>query len=281
MPEIIKTVNQMRAASRALRSKGERVAFVPTMGFLHDGHRALLRAARRAGSVLVMSIFVNPAQFGPREDLSSYPRDLDRDLKMASEEGVDIVFTPEAADIYPEGFRTYVEVEGLSDALCGASRPGHFRGVATVVLKLFNMVAPHTAFFGRKDFQQLKVIERMVKDLDLAVEIVGVDTVREADGVAMSSRNSYLSAGERKAASVIPRAMEEARRLVAEGEGRGGAVIEKVKKIIEKEPLAVIDYVKVCDAGDLGDSDAIDESSVLFLAVKVGRARLIDNTRLK
>ncbi len=281
MPEIIKTVKKMQAASMALRSKGQGVAFVPTMGYLHDGHRALLRAARGAGSCLVMSIFVNPAQFGPREDLSSYPRDLARDLKMAAEEGVDIVFTPEASEIYPEGFRTYVEVEGLSDILCGASRPGHFRGVATVVLKLFNIVMPSAAFFGRKDFQQLKVVERMVKDLDLAVEIVGVDTVREPDGLAMSSRNSYLGREEREAASALPRAMEEARMLVAGGERQSRVVIEKVKKIIEKEPLAVIDYVSVRDAFDLGEAELIDEGSVLFLAVKVGKARLIDNTRLK
>jgi pantoate--beta-alanine ligase len=281
MPKIIKTIKEMQETSIALSARGERVVFVPTMGYLHDGHRALLRAARPMGSTLVMSIFVNPAQFGPREDLGSYPRDLDRDLRMAAEEGVDIVFTPEAAEIYPEGFRTYVEVEGLSNTLCGASRPGHFRGVATVVLKLFNIVKPRAALFGRKDFQQLAIIERMVKDLDIPVEIFGVETVREPDGLAMSSRNSYLSADERGAAVCVPRAMEEARRLVAGGEARSAAVIEKVKKIIEKEPLAVIDYINVCRAEDLGDAPIVDDSSMLFLAVRIGKARLIDNTRLK
>ena len=264
-----------------MRAKGDSIVFVPTMGFLHDGHRALLCAGRRLGTTLVMSIFVNPAQFGPREDLSAYPRDLDRDLKMAEEEGVDIVFTPSAMDMYPEGFKTLVEVEGLSNTLCGASRPGHFRGVATVVLKLFNIVMPTRALFGKKDFQQLKVIERMVKDLDLPVEITGVETVREADGLAMSSRNSYLGKEEREAAVCVPNAMEEARKLVAAGEGQSRAVIEIVKKIIEKEPLAVIDYISVCRSDNLEDAPFIDEGSMLFLAVKVGKARLIDNTRLK
>ena len=281
MPKIITSIKQMQAQSAALRAKGDSVVFVPTMGFLHDGHRALLRAGRRLGTTLVMSIFVNPAQFGPREDLSAYPRDLDRDLQMAGKEGVDIVFTPSAADMYPDGFKTYVEVEGLSNTLCGASRPGHFRGVATVVLKLFNIVMPSKALFGKKDFQQLKVIERMVKDLDLPVEIIGVDTVREPDGLAMSSRNSYLAPQERLAAACVPRAMEEARRLVAAGEAESRIVIEKVKKIIEKEPLAVVDYVRVCRADNLEDAPVIDDGSMLFLAVKVGKARLIDNTRLK
>jgi len=281
MPKIITSIKQMQAQSAVLRAKGDSVVFVPTMGFLHDGHRELLRAGRRLGTTLVMSIFVNPAQFGPREDLSAYPRDLDRDLQMAGEEGVDIVFTPSAADMYPEGFKTFVEVEGLSNTLCGASRPGHFRGVATVVLKLFNIVMPSKALFGKKDFQQLKVIERMVKDLDLPVEIIGVDTVREPDGLAMSSRNSYLAPQERHAAACVPRAMEEARRLVAAGEAESRIVIEKVKKIIEKEPLAVVDYVRVCRAENLEDAPVIGDGSMLFLAVKVGKARLIDNTRLK
>lgn len=281
MPKIITSIKEMQETSLALRAVSGSIVFVPTMGFLHDGHRALLAAGRKMGATLVMSIFVNPAQFGPKEDLSSYPRDMDRDLKMAEEEGVDIVFTPSASDIYPEGFRTFVEVEGLSNTLCGASRPGHFRGVATVVLKLFNIVMPHKALFGKKDFQQLKIIEQMVKDLDLPVEITGVETVREADGLAMSSRNSYLGPLERAAASCVPKAMEEARKLVSAGEGQSRAVIEKVKKIIEKEPLAVIDYIRVCRSDNLEDAPIIDEGSMLFLAVKVGKARLIDNTRLK
>ena len=183
--------------------------------------------------------------------------------------------------MYPEGFSTHVEVSGLSDILCGASRPGHFRGVATVVLKLFNIVMPHRALFGRKDFQQLRVIERMVKDLDLQVEIAGIETIREKDGLAMSSRNSYLGKEERRAAQCVPRAMEEARRIVADGEAQSSVVTEKVKKIIENEPLAVVDYIKVCRADNLLDAPVIDECSMLFLAVKIGKARLIDNTRLR
>ena len=281
MPKIIKTIKEMREESLSLRESGGVIVFVPTMGFLHDGHRALLKVGRRLGSTLVMSIFVNPTQFGPKEDLGSYPRDLERDLLMADEEGVDIVFTPSASEMYPEGFSTHVEVSGLSDILCGASRPGHFRGVATVVLKLFNIVMPHRALFGRKDFQQLRVIERMGKDLDLQVEIAGIETIREKDGLAMSSRNSYLGIEERAAALCVPRAMEEARRIVADGEAQSSVVTEKVKKIIENEPLAVVDYVKVCRADNLRDAPAIDECSMLFLAVKIGKARLIDNTRLR
>lgn len=281
MPKVIKNIKEMQDESLALRSRGEVISFVPTMGYLHDGHRALLRAARKQGSVLVMSIFVNPAQFGPKEDLTAYPRDLERDLEMAGEEGVGLVFTPSAAEMYPVGYSTYVDVSGISETLCGASRPGHFRGVATVVLKLFNIVMPHKALFGKKDFQQLKVIERMVSDLDLRVDIIGVETVREPDGLAMSSRNSYLNPEERKAASSIPRAVEEARALVAAGESGSSAVIEKVKKIIEKEPLAVIDYIRVCRADDLSDAPVVDGGTRLFLAVKVGRARLIDNATLK
>ena len=281
MSKIIKTLKEMREESLSLRESGGVIVFVPTMGFLHDGHRALLKVGRRLGSTLVMSIFVNPTQFGPKEDLGSYPRDLERDLLMADEEGVDIVFTPSAFEMYPEGFCSHVEVSGLSDILCGASRPGHFRGVATVVLKLFNIVMPHRALFGRKDFQQLRVIERMVKDLDLQVEIAGIETIREKDGLAMSSRNSYLGIEERAAALCVPRAMEEARRIVADGEAQSSVVTEKVKKIIENEPLAVVDYVKVCRADNLRDAPAIDECSMLFLAVKIGKARLIDNTRLR
>lgn len=271
----------MQDVSLSLRAKGETIVFVPTMGYLHDGHRALLREARKLGDVLVMSIFVNPAQFGPKEDLAAYPRDLERDLGMADEEGVDMVFTPSVGEMYPAGYSTYVDVVGISQTLCGASRPGHFRGVATVVLKLFNTVMPHRALFGKKDFQQLKVIERMVEDLDLRVEVVGMETVREPDGLAMSSRNSYLSPEERRAAASIPEAIKEARLLVSSGETRSGLVVEKVKKIIENEPLAVVDYIKVCREEDLGDAPFVTEDSRLFLAVKVGKARLIDNTRLK
>ncbi len=270
----------MQAASFAARAKGAGVVLVPTMGFLHDGHRALLRRGRAEGGQLVLSIFVNPSQFGPREDLASYPRDLEQDLKMAEEEGVDIAFVPDTDEVYPEGYCTWVNVEGLSDRLCGASRPGHFRGVATVVLKLFNSVLPDKAVFGLKDFQQLCIIRRMTADLDLRVEIIGVDTVREPDGLAMSSRNSYLTPDERRSASAIPAAIECAKRAVAGGERKVAEIIEKCKNIIEKEPLAVVDYIKVCHHESLEEMKVVSGGAVLFLAVKIGRARLIDNARL-
>jgi len=277
---VIKTVKEMQEASIGARANGAAIVLVPTMGFLHDGHRALLKRGRAREGLLVLSIFVNPSQFGPKEDLSAYPRDLEADLRMAEEEGVDIAFVPDASEIYPEGYSTWVEVEGLSDRLCGASRPGHFRGVATVVLKLFNSVLPDKAVFGRKDFQQLCIIKRMAADLDLRVEIIGVDTVREPDGLAMSSRNSYLTPEERRAASVIPAAIEEARRAVAGGEREVTEIIKKCKNIIEKERLAVVDYIKVCHQESLDEVDEVRGGSVLFLAVRIGRARLIDNAIL-
>ena len=280
MLRVIKTVKEMQEASIGARANGAAIVLVPTMGFLHDGHRALLKRGRAREGLLVLSIFVNPSQFGPKEDLSAYPRDLEADLRMAEEEGVDIAFVPDASEIYPEGYSTWVEVEGLSDKLCGASRPGHFRGVATVVLKLFNSVLPDKAVFGRKDFQQLCIIKRMAADLDLRVEIIGVDTVREPDGLAMSSRNSYLTPEERRAASVIPAAIEEARRAVAGGEREVTEIIKKCKNIIEKERLAVVDYIKVCHQESLDEVDEARQGSVLFLAVRIGRARLIDNAIL-
>ena len=280
MLRVIKTVKEMQEASIGARANGAAIVLVPTMGFLHDGHRALLKRGRAREGLLVLSIFVNPSQFGPKEDLSAYPRDLEADLRMAEEEGVDIAFVPDASEIYPEGYSTWVEVEGLSDRLCGASRPGHFRGVATVVLKLFNSVLPDAAVFGRKDFQQLCIIKRMAADLDLRVEIIGVDTVREPDGLAMSSRNSYLTPEERRAASAIPAAIEEARRAVAGGEREVTEIIKKCKNIIEKERLAVVDYIKVCHQESLDEVDEARQGSVLFLAVRIGRARLIDNAIL-
>ncbi len=275
--EIIEDLSRMRSFSSSSRGKGLRVALVPTMGYLHDGHRELLRTGRQSGDVLVLSIFVNPAQFGPKEDLGSYPRDMERDLSVARDCSVDAVFAPRREDIYPIGYRTYAEVEGLSDRLCGASRPGHFRGVATVVLKLFNITLPHAAVFGLKDFQQFLIIRKMAEDLNLGVEIIGVDTVREPDGLAMSSRNSYLSVEERRAARCIPASIEEAQREFEKGARHAPAIVEKVKKVIEREPLAVIDYVKICDGYTLEDVERIEGGARLFLAVRVGRARLIDN----
>ncbi len=281
--KIIKDPREMREISS---EKGLAPVLVPTMGFLHGGHRELLRAgmARRAepGGLrpLVLSIFVNPAQFGPGEDLSAYPRDLERDLDVARSEGVDIVFAPSPEQMYPEGFQTFVEVTELSKPLCGAFRPGHFRGVATVVLKLFNIVGPAKAVFGRKDFQQLLVIERMIKDLDLGVEIIGVDTVREPDGLAMSSRNSYLGPMERKAALCIPRSLDAAEEAFRAGEAKTSVIVGKMKKIIENEPSAVIEYIDIRDARTLAALEQVEGEALAALAVRVGGTRLIDNRLL-
>lgn len=278
--EIIEGVTEMQKRSLALRAGGFKVVFVPTMGFLHDGHRELLRVGReRLGDkgALVLSIFVNPAQFGPKEDYGSYPRDLGRDLKIAEEAGVDVVFTPKAGEVYPSGYKTYVEVMGLGDNLCGPLRPGHFKGVATVVLKLFNIVGPHAAIFGAKDYQQLQIIKKMALDLNLGIDIVGVETVREPDGLAMSSRNAYLSPGERKQALCVPSALESARLAFAGGIRESSVLIEKMKKNIEKEPGAVVEYIKVCDKESLVDLERITKDALVAIAVRIGKARLIDN----
>lgn len=269
----------MQALSLEARSRGEQIAFVPTMGYLHDGHRELLKAGRARGGLLILSIFVNPAQFGPKEDYGSYPKDLERDMKTAGEAGTDIVFTPGPSAVYPPGYQTYVEVTEITKGLCGQSRPGHFRGVATVVLKLFNIVMPHVAIFGKKDFQQLVTIKRLVLDLNLLIDIVGIETVREADGLAMSSRNSYLGPVERQAAASIPRALEAAKEAASIGVASAG-IMAKVKKIIEKEPQAVIEYVKVCDPDTLEELEYIGKNAQLLIAVRIGRARLIDNCLL-
>lgn len=274
---IIKDLNEMRVCAQKSRSLDLKVGFVPTMGCLHDGHRELLRIGKRLGGLLALSIFVNPAQFGPTEDFNSYPRDLDRDLRIAEDEGVDVVFTPSAPDMYPEGYGTYVEVGGLGERLCGASRPGHFKGVATVVLKLFNLVMPEAAVFGKKDYQQLLIIKKMVRDLDLGIEIIEAETVREPDGLALSSRNRYLSAAEREAARAVPEAIAAAKEAFSAGLVEAPLLIGKMKKIMEKQPRAVIDYIKVCDKDSLEDLDKIETDGLVALAVKVGRARLIDN----
>jgi len=277
---VIKDPGEMRRTAEEARAGGRTVVLVPTMGFLHRGHRELLERGRAAGDVLVLSIFVNPTQFGPGEDFESYPRDMERDLEVAGEEGVDIVYAPEPDAVYPGGFSTFVEVEGLGENLCGPFRPGHFRGVATVVLKLFNTVRPERAVFGRKDYQQLLIIERMARDLDTGVEVIGVDTVRDSDGLATSSRNKYLSEEERRAALAIPRALDVAGAAWAGGERSGPRLTEKMKKIIEDEPEAVIEYIKLVTPDTLEDVDVAEGPVLAALAVRVGRARLIDNRLL-
>ena len=270
--EIVRTVAAMRAAVA-----GRRVGFVPTMGYLHEGHLSLVREARARADVVVVSIFVNPTQFGPNEDLARYPRDLERDVAMLSKEGVDLVFAPEANEIYPAGARTFVEVEGLSDRLEGASRPGHFRGVATVVTKLFEIVRPEVAVFGQKDAQQALVIRRMVRDLIIDVEVVVAPTKRDEDGVALSSRNVYLSADERRAAGAIPRALAAARRALAQGERDPERIVAAARAVLDAEPLLRLDYLALVDAETLDPLERARGEMLLAVAVFAGKTRLIDN----
>ncbi len=270
---LIKSVKEMQNFSEVMRKDGKRLVFVPTMGYLHEGHLSLMRKGRELGDILIVSIFVNPTQFGPAEDYNRYPRDLERDMNMMKEIPVDVVFHPSPEEMYPQGFQTYVEVTELSKPLCGRSRPGHFRGVATVVAKLFNIVKPHVAIFGKKDYQQLKVIERMVKDLNFDIEIVGMPIVREKDGLAMSSRNTYLSPEDRKRAVSIYRSLEEAKRLFMQGERNAKAIKDRISKLIEGD----IDYVSVVDPETLEELDTIKDKALVAVAVKIGSARLIDN----
>ncbi|TAK58566.1 MAG: pantoate--beta-alanine ligase [Dehalococcoidia bacterium] len=268
-------------AFRAWRGKqpGD-LGLVPTMGYLHGGHLSLVRAAHAANERVAVSIFVNPTQFAPNEDLASYPRDEARDLQLLERGGVHAVFAPSPVEMYPDGFSTYVSVEGLTARLEGASRPAHFRGVTTVVLKLLNVVQPARAYFGRKDAQQLAVVRRMVRDLDVAVEIVGMPIVREPDGLALSSRNVYLSPDERRAAPVLHASLSLAEALFAAGERDAGVIRERMSALITAEPLASIDYVSVADAESLDELERIDRPALVSLAVRFGRTRLIDNTTL-
>lgn len=277
---IIEKIADMREWSETERRAGHRITFVPTMGFLHHGHLCLVRDAKARGDRLVVSIFVNPMQFGPGEDFSAYPRDLERDVELLNAAGVDALFHPSVAEMYPRGAQTSVEVERLGAPLCGALRPGHFRGVATVVTKLFNIVRPDLAVFGEKDYQQVQVIRRLVQDLSMGVEIVGHPIVRERDGLAMSSRNAYLTGVERAAAACLSRALCKAERLFKRGENSARALIRSALAELEKEPLAGVEYVKLCDAETLEEIDKIYAPAVLALAVRIGKARLIDNRAL-
>jgi len=277
-PLVIRTSAEMTAWSLAARARGERIAFVPTMGALHDGHVTLLREARVHGQRVALSIFVNPTQFGPNEDLARYPRDLEGDLAKAAGAATDVAFVPEPRDIYPAGFQTTVEVGELARGLCGPFRPGHFAGVATVVCKLLNIVRPDVALFGEKDYQQLAIVRRRVADLDMAIEIVGVPTVREADGLALSSRNAYLSPGERARALSLSRALFAARDAVAAGERRTDAIVAQARAALDVDR---VDYVELVDADSLQPLTQIDRPAVLAIAAFVGRTRLIDNVAVR
>ncbi len=278
---IVTKAKEMHDAVRQDKSRGKRIGLVPTMGFLHEGHLSLVRESVQRADVTVVSIYVNPAQFGPKEDFREYPRDVRRDTELLEAEGVDYVFSPDDKEIYPKGYKTYVEVYDLQDKLCGRSRPGHFRGVCTVVLKLFNVIEPDFAYFGQKDAQQAVILKRMVKDLNLGVKIEVLPIVREKDGLALSSRNTYLDKEERKAARVLSQSLEKTREMVKNGERDSGQIISRMKEMITQEPRAKIDYVEIVDMESLNPVTKIENESLAALAVFIGKVRLIDNMILK
>ncbi|WP_456387467.1 pantoate--beta-alanine ligase [Desulfolithobacter sp.] len=276
--KIIRSVDEMIRWARECRVRREKLALVPTMGYFHEGHLSLMRLGNERADRLVVSLFVNPTQFGPGEDLDTYPRDFDRDRQLAESEGVDVLFAPASTEIYPDGFQTRVVVSGLTGYLCGTDRPGHFAGVTTVVCKLFNIVWPHIAVFGEKDFQQLAVIRRMVRDLNMDVEVIGHPIVRESDGLAMSSRNAYLDPEDRKSALCLSRSIARARKLVAEGLVDAGLLQEEITRFIQSHPATAIDYVSLVDCRTLEPVSLIDDHTLLALAVRIrDKVRLIDN----
>ncbi len=267
----------MQVFSESARNSGQKISFVPTMGYFHDGHLSLMREGRQRADCLAISIYVNPTQFGPSEDFEKYPRDFERDKGLASDAGVDVIFYPEDKEMYPEHYQTYVNVDNVTQNLCGMSRPGHFRGVTTVCAKLFNIVKPHSAIFGKKDFQQLVAIKRMVLDLNMDLDIIGMPIVREPDGLAMSSRNVYLKTDEREAALSLSRSLNIAKEMYDRGERDVAAILAQVRKYIERHPHTNIDYAKICDTTTLKDIGHIEGESVLALAVKINKTRLLDN----
>ena len=277
--EVVQSSQQLAGLCRAAPRE---LGLVPTMGALHDGHLALVRQARRENATLAVSIFVNPSQFGPQEDLSQYPSDLERDLELLRSEGADLVFTPDAVEMYPRGFDTWVDAGDLANRLEGASRPGHFRGVATIVTKLFNLFSPDRAYFGQKDGQQLAVIRRLVRDLGMGLEIVAVPTVREADGLAMSSRNLYLTPDQRQAAPVVYRALAAAEKLWQQGVKDAERLRQETRRVLQEETLVErIDYVSVADADSLEELDVLVRRAMVSVAVQLGKPRLIDNIILE
>jgi pantoate--beta-alanine ligase len=277
---IVKTIDEMRLASRAARREGKCLGFVPTMGALHEGHLSLVRAARAKCELVAASIFVNPLQFGPNEDLAKYPRSFERDLELLEKEAVDFLFAPTPEEMYPAGAVTYVTVEGLSEKLCGKSRPGHFRGVTTVVAKLFHIVEPDLAFFGQKDAAQAAIVRRMVRDLNLPAEIVVCPIVREPDGLAMSSRNAYLSPLERKFALVLHRSLTQVRNRFDQGERNATILIEAGKQVMAQEPSARLDYLEIVDPATLDPVQELTSGALVAIAAFVGNTRLIDNILL-
>ena len=275
--KICYTVDDVRKEVKEWKKQGLSVGFVPTMGYLHEGHRSLMEAARKENDKVVVSIFVNPMQFGPTEDLESYPRDLDKDSKLCEGVGVDLIFHPEPEEMYPEGFCSYVDMNGLTTELCGKSRPIHFRGVQTAVLKLFNIVTPDNAYFGQKDAQQLAVVTRMVKDLSVDTKIHGCPIIREEDGLAKSSRNTYLSEVERQAALILSQSLQVGKALIEQGETDATVVKKAISDKIATEPLARIDYVDVVDFDTITPIEQIKGNTLVAIAVYIGKTRLIDN----
>jgi pantoate--beta-alanine ligase len=278
--ELIKSPDEMQSWSDGARRGGERIALVPTMGFLHQGHLALMREARGRASAVIASVFVNPTQFGPGEDFALYPRNLERDLELMAAVPVDLVFAPEPSSMYAPDAQTWVEVAGVTRGLCGAHRPGHFRGVTTIVAKLFNIVKPHLALFGEKDFQQLRTIQRMVADLNFDIEIVAVPIVREPDGLAMSSRNAYLSVEERERALALSLALRAAGERYAAGVCCADELVAVAARVLQQTPGVEIEYVEAVDAATLAPQPALDRPILLAIAARVGKTRLIDNTVL-
>lgn len=275
--KLVHTVNEVREQVKKWRKEGLTVGLVPTMGFLHEGHQSLIAASVKENDRTVVSVFVNPTQFGPNEDFEAYPRDIEKDSSLCESTGADLIFNPEPEEMYPEGFCTYTNITGLSDALCGKSRPIHFKGVCTVVSKLFNIVGADKAYFGEKDAQQLAIIRRMVRDMNIPVEIVGCPIIREADGLAKSSRNTYLNPEERKAALILSKAIFAGKDMVENGEKDANKVVSAMTEIIKSEPLAEIDYVEMVDMNTMKNIDNVGGTVLCAIAVKIGKTRLIDN----
>jgi len=275
--QVIKSIKEMQALSREFRSQGKTTGFVPTMGALHEGHLSLIRRSRMENDVTVVSIFVNPVQFGPKEDFERYPRDIEGDLEKLSPLNVDAVFIPETSEMYPYSFSTFIDVGSIGRVLCGFSRPGHFNGVATVVTKLFNIVMPHNAYFGQKDFQQAVVIKKLVRELNLGIEIIVCSTIREADGLAMSSRNSYLNEEERKKATILYRALKHGEGLIAMGIKDSTRIKEDMKEIIKSKPMVEVEYIEIVEPENLERVERIESTAVICLAARLGTTRLIDN----
>ncbi len=274
---VLKTIDEVRKQVKAWKEEGLSVGLVPTMGYLHEGHQSLIKKSVEGNDRTVVSIFVNPMQFGPNEDLESYPRDLEADSKLCEETGADIIFNPEPSEMYADGFCSYVNMTGLPDALCGLTRPVHFKGVCTVVNKLFNIVTPDRAYFGQKDAQQLAIIMRMVKDLNMDIEIIGCPIIREADGLAKSSRNIYLTKEEREAAVVLSKAVKLGEQMIVSGERDAYVIVNSMKELISKEPLADIDYVEMVNMDTMKSIDKVEGNILCAMAVRFGKARLIDN----